>query len=628
MRAWLTELTQPFRESFAGDLAKTAGGLLILIVILHGVAATHLIVLFLDGAYYLFGVINQGEFISIEPTSRTVQFLQQAPVILALWLGLDDLESLMILSGLANLLLPLLLTASCYWILPNQQKAFFIFPLLHYLTGALASWFPTLTDAPPAAAYFWVLFYLIIFRANTRLSVILCGLIALPALYLHEALSFLAPFLIIAALWRFKNAPSRLLKALFLLLSGWFTFISYTQFAAILYPRDVGNRSGFFSQLLEWQWIYWDGMNVAVVLSLVAAILLLWVLVDNVRYAGRERAATAQLTRQIALLLMIGVTLALSILLLFNTRWYGFNAQFAARGQAVFVTVPLAILVLVSILKPSIQTAWQDRLVIVLITLLTIGILGSHSIGLSRWNDYVQDFRSLLQNHVGFIPFAKAVAALPSDHQADFQLLSATWTNPTISYLLSHQGRVAAIVGNNPRTLRWQPFNPCDPIQLPKGEFDTTPYLEVIAAQGCAGTTPYGARLYGHVQFSQPEKANFISEIEGLYNSESWGRWSDGDQVVFRFNRPLPEHFTLVIVMHAYRPNIGAPITVTAGTVQATFTAQAQPQTYALNFNLTEPTDTLTFTVPEPVRPRDLGIGEDERRLGLGFGALQIYTDH
>ena len=83
----------------------------------------------------------------------------------------------------------------------------------------------------------------------------------------------------------------------------------------------------------------------------------------------------------------------------------------------------------------------------------------------------------------------------------------------------------------------------------------------------------------------------------------------------------------MIIGIHAFGPNVGAPIVVTAGVAQAIFTAQARPQTYKLAFTLPVPTDTLVFKVPEPVRPRDLGIGDDERRLGLGFGALQIYQD-
>jgi len=628
MKVRFLEVQQPCRESFTEDLAQVAAVLLILTVALHAIAASNFIALFLDEAYYLFSIINGEKFVLIEPTSQTVQVLQQAPVLLALRFGMQNLEALMIVAGLANLLLPLLLTASCYWILPNQYKAFFIFPLLHYLVGTLASWFPTVTDAPPATAYFWMLFYLILFRSETVRSAGLCFLLALPALYLHEALSFLAPFLIAAALWRFKNAPNQPLKAFFLLLSGWCAFISYSQFAAILSPRDPGNRSGFLSQLLEWRWIYWDGINVAVVLSLVVAILLFGVLVSHVRDAGRESRPTVRFIRAAAPWLLGGVSLALWVLLLSDTRWYGLSTQFAARAQAAFVTVPLAFLVLASLLKPSIQHLWQDRLHIVLLTVLTLGILGGHGIGLPRWTDYVRDFRSLLQEQAGFIPFDQAVAALPPDRREDFQQISSVWTNPIISYLLSPQGQVTTIVGNNPRTLRWQPFDPCDPTKLPKGKFETTPYLEAIAAQGCGSRMLYGAKLNGGIQFNQAEDSDFFSEIKGLHNREPWGRWSDGDQVIFRFKQHLPKKFTLMVRLHALGPNVGVPIKIVAGTVQATFTAQAKPKNHQLAFTLTEPTDTIIFKVPEPVRPRDLGLGSDERRLGLGFSALQIYTDY
>jgi hypothetical protein len=240
--------------------------------------------------------------------------------------------------------------------------------------------------------------------------------------------------------------------------------------------------------------------------------------------------------------------------------------------------------------------------------------------------DYVQDFRSLLQNQVGFIPFDKAVAILPQDRRKDFNLIASSWpnwTNPVISYLLSPQGRVTTIIGN-PQDLPWQPFDPLILVRLPKRAFEINPYLEAVTAKYCAGK-----RFYGYVRFNHPRgESSFISEIKGLYSYESWGRWSDGEQVVIRFKQPLPERFTLIVDIHALGPNIGVPVTVSAGTAQVVFIAQAQSQTYTLAFTLIEPTDTLVFTVPKPVRPRDLGIGDDVRQLGLGFSALQICVGH
>lgn len=610
------ELTE---DAFAKDLLKVSGLMLMLTLLLHGVAAAHFIVLYLDGAYYLFEVIHREDFLLIEPTSRTVQLLQQAPVILALRLGLNDLEMLMRIAGFANLLLPLLLTMSCYWILPPYQKAFFIFPLLHYLAGTLASWSPTVTDAPLAASYFWMLFYLILFRSGTVWSALLCVLIALPALYLHEAISFLGPILIIAALWRSKNTPNPFLKVFFLLLSGWFLFAAYTQLIAISHPRDVNNRSEFLAQLQELKWIYLDGINVAVVLSMATAGLLLWVFIDNLRNSGRESSATARGIRRAAPFLLGGAILALWALLLFDVRWYGLTTQFAARAQSAFISVPLAILVLASLFQPSIQYAWRDRLQVILIALLAIGVLIGHGIGLSRWVDFVQDFRSLLQNHSGFISHEEAVTALPPSRRNNFRLISSAWTNPAISYLLSPHGRLTAIVGN-PITMCWQPFDPLDLDNLPKGRnFDIGPYLEAIALQYCSGK-----KFYGYAQFNQLGKFSFINEIKGLSSHESWGRWSDNNQVVFHFKQPLPDDFNLIVDLLALGPNVGAPITVSAGATQVKLIAQAQLQIYTLEFKLTQPTSTLVFTVPKPVRPQDLGIGSDTRQIGLGFRSLRI----
>lgn len=152
-------------------------------------------------------------------------------------------------------------------------------------------------------------------------------------------------------------------------------------------------------------------------------------------------------------------------------------------------------------------------------------------------------------------------------------------------------------------------------------------FLETAATENCPNQPFRLPELYGDVRFSQPENPELIYKIDDLYDYEPWGRWSQGSHVRLRFKHSLPEQFMLLMVTHALGPNIGAPITVTAGAVQATFTTQAQPQGSILHFTLTEPTDTLVFTIPKPVRPRDLGMGADERQLGVGFGVLQIYRD-
>ena len=152
-------------------------------------------------------------------------------------------------------------------------------------------------------------------------------------------------------------------------------------------------------------------------------------------------------------------------------------------------------------------------------------------------------------------------------------------------------------------------------------------FLEAAATESCPNQPFRLPKLYGDVRFNKPEDTELIYKIDDLYGYESWGRWSRGNQVRLRFKHSLPEHFMLVIVTHALGPNIGTPITVTAGATQATFTTQAQPQGAILKFTLSEPTDTLVFTIPKPVRPRDLGMGNDERQLGVGFGVLQIYQD-
>ena len=154
-----------------------------------------------------------------------------------------------------------------------------------------------------------------------------------------------------------------------------------------------------------------------------------------------------------------------------------------------------------------------------------------------------------------------------------------------------------------------------------------------VAATAAASVTPppappaaerYPATLAEGINFGKPGYPAFLATVSGLSGHEPWGRWSEGEIVVFQFAEPLPTRFTLALTARAYGPNIGAPIKVKAGPSEQTLTLTAEAQTHRLSFTLTAPTDRLEFLIPQPISPADLQQGEDPRKLGVGFIKLQI----
>ncbi len=138
---------------------------------------------------------------------------------------------------------------------------------------------------------------------------------------------------------------------------------------------------------------------------------------------------------------------------------------------------------------------------------------------------------------------------------------------------------------------------------------------------------PYPATLAEGIDFTKHGYPTFIAEATGMSHYETWGRWTDSAKATFRFTQLLPKQFTLVIQANAFGPNLGEAVMVKVGTAQQAFKITEQGQIQRLDFNLTEPADTLELFIPKPTSPKDLQSGDDPRKLGLGLIKLQIQSD-
>lgn len=135
----------------------------------------------------------------------------------------------------------------------------------------------------------------------------------------------------------------------------------------------------------------------------------------------------------------------------------------------------------------------------------------------------------------------------------------------------------------------------------------------------------YEASLAEGIDFKKPGYPSFLAEVSGMHGREDWGRWTDGPAAKFRFKQPLPSKFTLLIGAGAIGPNATLPIEVNAGNVKRKFNLQDTPgkDTFVLNFEGVEGTDTIELVPPKPVRPKDINPKSDDPRL-LGVAMLYL----
>jgi phosphoglycerol transferase len=112
--------------------------------------------------------------------------------------------------------------------------------------------------------------------------------------------------------------------------------------------------------------------------------------------------------------------------------------------------------------------------------------------------------------------------------------------------------------------------------------------------------------------------------VRGLSIPERWGAWSLGGEVAIEFPGKLPPRFRLDMAALAYGPNVGADILVAASGDVHRLTLAATPARHILEFDNRSRTSILTFVVPHPVSPASLGLGNDERHIGVGFIELEV----
>ena len=140
----------------------------------------------------------------------------------------------------------------------------------------------------------------------------------------------------------------------------------------------------------------------------------------------------------------------------------------------------------------------------------------------------------------------------------------------------------------------------------------------------------YPFSLYDTLNFATDNDIFFnLKNLDGLSGPEHWGRWSDANiapTVKFQFNETLPDIFTLFLKANAFGPNIGDALTVNIA--DQTYSIQIPPKSpfdIKINVDLRgQKTNKIEFIPPKPTSPKELGLSDDGRKLGIGFISMKI----
>lgn len=128
----------------------------------------------------------------------------------------------------------------------------------------------------------------------------------------------------------------------------------------------------------------------------------------------------------------------------------------------------------------------------------------------------------------------------------------------------------------------------------------------------------------GRVQFGRPEYEWGLAHTQGLSGHEPWGRWSEGKEVTLEFQELPSVPFTLQLDAAAFGPNVGKAFTVRLGEQERQLVLPAEHAVVELKFDAAGAARKLVISVPQPSSPREQGMGEDGRMLGIALYSMRV----
>ena len=158
-------------------------------------------------------------------------------------------------------------------------------------------------------------------------------------------------------------------------------------------------------------------------------------------------------------------------------------------------------------------------------------------------------------------------------------------------------------------------------------------FFLVLSLSFCGGSpgiikpeTRYQAPLKEGFAFAKDGNPTFIKRISGLAGRESWGRWSDQNEVSIEFVEDLlPGNYIFEILAQGFGPNINSEALIVVGNVSLPIRLESVPKKFIIPIGLTVATKIIKIFPPKPTSPHDLDFKNlDKRQLGVGLIYLSV----
>jgi hypothetical protein len=423
--------------------------------------------MFADGSNYIIHILSSEDFYLLEPARKLVQLLQQSLLILGIRSGVADLPTLAKLFTLGALGWPIILTASCWLILPREEKGWIIGPLINLVALCPMTSLAAIGEGMIASCLLWIIFFLVLFRTRTIWGAILAvSLTALGAVTHESAAVFFVGIAAIAIMgMRGSSAVQRLTHFAISTAAIW---SACYLISVILYPRDPVNLGDFLIGILALAFVELHGVNLTAVATIVSCASIFWIV-------------RAQHKTQPILLSSISFFALVAALLLFLPEWTVTPvAQFSGRGLPVLGT---------TLLSFGLWAGWRNGvkpefLLSKPALLVLFGLLLTQSVAqimmTRQWANTLGTVTRIIERSEGPVPWQAALEITAPLNPILWKEM--TWYSEieALSLLLAPQGRVHALI-DAPTSERWKPFQLDPPASLPKSRFwDAASYATAV----------------------------------------------------------------------------------------------------------------------------------------------------
>ena len=114
------------------------------------------------------------------------------------------------------------------------------------------------------------------------------------------------------------------------------------------------------------------------------------------------------------------------------------------------------------------------------------------------------------------------------------------------------------------------------------------------------------------------------THLTGFHGRETWGAWTESTSARIDLADPISGHLRISIKMRGIGTNAGSPITLVVGEERREFRLTNDPHVVVFEVDLSKPTTWIEFSGMHPVSPKELGLADDSRLLGIGISDITI----